>query len=181
MGTTERTDIVSSTPRRTRIKVSAKRRYEEEIHRLAHRIKADPRVHHVRTDVRTGSIIVHHEPDALSGIHSTLQDLGVILASTTTLSGFEEGESRITSSLTDALGDLNSRLGLASNGLLDLRLIVPLGLGVLAGLQLMRRGLQVETAPWYVLAYLAFDSFVKLNTTTGNTPAEDDYPEEAGD
>jgi hypothetical protein len=30
--------------------------------------------------------------------------------------------------------------------------------------QLMIKGLQLEVIPWYVLAWYAFDSFLKLNT-----------------
>jgi hypothetical protein len=75
------------------------------------------------------------------------------------------GKSEMASDLTTAISDLNKQVGLATNGVVDLRLLVPVGLGALAIRQLLRNGLQIEAAPWYVLAYYAFDSFIKLHYT----------------
>ena len=76
-------------------------------------------------------------------------------------------------SLTDAISDLEGRLGFSTERILNLRLLVPLGFGVLALLQLARRGFQIESAPWYILAYFAFESFTRLNS-----PDEKCAPEE---
>jgi hypothetical protein len=136
--------------------------------RIANAIKAHPDVHDVQTNVQTGSIVVHHEPysNTIDNITGTLQDLGIILA---TITGVEipvgQGKSDMAEGITDAVADLNQRVGQATNGVVDLRFLLPLGLGGLAIHQLLRNGWQIETTPWYVLAYYAFDSFIKLHYT----------------
>ena len=58
-------------------------------------------------------------------------------------------------SLADAVSDLDKHLGLATRDILNLKLLVPLAFGALAVLQLARQGLQIGSAPWYLLAYFA--------------------------
>jgi len=67
-------------------------------------------------------------------------------------------------SLADAISDLEKHLSSGTRDLLDLKLLVPLGFGALAVLQLARQGLQIGSAPWYLLAYFAFESYVKLHS-----------------
>ncbi len=56
----------------------------------------------------------------------------------------------------------------ATHGAVDLKMLVPLGLGALAIRQLVRTGPLVETMPWYMLAYYSFDTFVKLHAPQGS-------------
>jgi hypothetical protein len=65
--------------------------------------------------------------------------------------------------LNKAISNINSDLVQMSNGLLDLRLLFPLGLSALAVRQILIRGWQIDEIPWYALAWYAFDSFSKLN------------------
>jgi hypothetical protein len=83
--------------------------------------------------------------------------MGVVLMAAT-------GVAMPAQSLTDALSDLDKHLGLGTKGILNLKLLVPLGFGALAVLQLARQGLQFGSAPWYLIAYFAFDSYIKLNS-----------------
>lgn len=168
MPTSKHTHVVSSTPGRTRLRVSQKRRSQEEMTRIAHALKAHPQISDVRTNVQTGSIVVHHsEADGCCHeILATLQDLGIVIGG---IAGIEipspNGKSAVAEDFTSAVYDLNQRVGEATNGLIDLRLLIPIGLGTLAIRQLLRNGWQIEAAPWYVLAYYAFDSFIKLHYT----------------
>lgn len=158
------TRIVSSTPRRTRLRLSVKRRNEAEMRRIVQALEADGDIRDIRTNIRTGSILIRHAPGAMENIQAALRDLGVVLASITGADVAEtEAKSGKAAGLSAAVADLNRRLGLADSGLFSLRTIVPLGLGALALAQFMRRGLQVEAAPWYFLAYLSLDSFARLN------------------
>lgn len=152
----EHTRIVSSTPGRTRIKVSRRRRSPEEMDRLAGALRASPKVSRVETNLYAGTLIVHHKEKALTDITAELKDLGVIVLAAT---GIETSAK----SLTDAVSDLEDQVGPALGNILDLKLLVPLGFGALAALQLARRGLEIGGAPWYLLAYFAIESFVKLN------------------
>lgn len=178
MSKPKRTHIASSTPTRTRIKVSDKRRNPQEMGRLVEALESHPGIHDVRTNLQTGSIVIHHKPevDSFDDIANILQDLGVILGHVAGLEipNFEapkmEGKSAVANDLTGAIADLNNRVGAATNGIVDLRILIPVGLGALAVRQLLKQGFQIEAAPWYVLAYYAFDSFIKLHYT--HDPAE---------
>jgi hypothetical protein len=152
----EHTQIVSSTPRRTRIKVSRKRRSPEEMSRLAEALQASPNVSEVKTNVYAGTLIVHHKEKALSDIKAQLKDLGVIVMAAT-------GVGTSPQSLVEAVSDLEKQAGPVLGSILDLKVLVPVGFGALAALQLARRGLEIGGAPWYLLAYFAFESFVMLN------------------
>ncbi|HYA43338.1 MAG TPA: hypothetical protein VEF34_18700 [Syntrophobacteraceae bacterium] len=151
----EHTQIVSSTPARTRIRVSRKRRNPKEMARLAKALGKSPKVSRVQTNLHAGTLIVHHNEEALADIKAELRDLGVILMAAA-------GVQTSARSLTDAVFDLDRQLGLATGGLLSLKLLVPAGFTALAVLQLARRGLEIGGAPWYLLAYFAFESFVRL-------------------
>ena len=152
----EHTQIVSSTPKRTRIKVSRKRRNPEEMARLAEALQASSKVDEVKTNVYAGTLIVHHKEKALPDIRAQLKDLGVIVMAAT-------GVETSPQSLTDAVSDLMKQEGPIAGSLPSLKLLVPMGFGVLAALQLARRGLEMGGAPWYLLAYFAVESYIKLN------------------
>jgi len=152
----EHTQIVSSTPRRTRINLSRKRRSPEEMSRLAKRLKASPKVDEVETNLYAGTLIVHHKEKALGDITAELKDMGVIVLAAT---GIETS----VQSFTDAVADLENQVGPTLGAIFDFKLLVPLGFGALAAVQLARRGLEIGAAPWYLLGYFAFESFVRLN------------------
>lgn len=166
MSMPKHTHIASSTPSRTRIKLSQKRRNSNEITRIVTALKQNPQVLEIRVNDQTGSLVIHHaaHKGVLENIEAVLQDLGIILASTLEMPGVV-GKSEMASHLTQAVTDLNQQVGQTTNGVVDLRFLVPLGFSALAIRQLIRNGLQIEMAPWYVLAYYAFDSFLKLHYT----------------
>ena len=173
MTKTKHTHVVSSTPTRTRLRVSPKRRNPQEMARIARAIKAHPGVQEVKTNVQTGSIVVHHDhtDSSLDELSAILQDLGIVLGKVTDVElPSSEGKSEVATNLTSAISDLNERVGQATNGVVDLRLLVPVGLATLAVRELLRTGWEFETAPWYVLAWYAFDSFIKLHYTAEPSP-----------
>ncbi len=168
MPTPKHTHVVSSTPSRTRLRLSPKRRNPEEMARIAKALKAHPDVHEVRANLQTGSIIVHHshKDHSWDEISAILQDLGIVLGSITDVDlPFSRGKSEVAADLTSAVSDLNERVGLATDGVVDLRLLVPIGLAALSLRELSRNGWEFQAAPWYVLAWYAFDSFIKLHYT----------------
>lgn len=69
----------------------------------------------------------------------------------------------IAQSLVTLAGEMNNLAGQATAGLVDLRLLLPLGLGALALNQLLKKGPDWESIPWNVLAWYAFDTFMKFN------------------
>ena len=152
----DHTQIVSSTARRTRIRLSRKSRHPKEMARIAEALQTFPYVSRVQINLNAGTIIVHHDEEALEDIKSKLKDLGIILMAAV-------GVETASMSLSDEVSDLARHLGLGTRDILNLKLMVPLGLGALAVLQLARQGLQIGGAPWYLIAYFAFDSYIKLN------------------
>lgn len=162
----KRTHIASSTPSRTRVKLSQKRRNPHEMERIAHALREHTHVRDVRANMQTGSIVIEHaqKDGTLDEIVAVLQDLGVVLGEITDVP-FVEGKSGTAADLSNALTDLNERVAKATDGVVDLRILMPAGLGALAIHQLIRNGWQFETVPWYVLAWYSFDSFIKLHYT----------------
>lgn len=168
MSTPKHTHVVSSTPSRTRLRVSLKRRNHQEMAKIANALKTHPDVQDVRTNVQTGSIVVHHadNDNSMEEFAAILQDLGIILGSIADVEvPLSQGKSEIAADITSAVKDLNDRFGQTTNGVVDLRLLIPVGLATLALRELIDNGWEFETAPWYVLTWYAFDSFIKLHYT----------------
>lgn len=71
--------------------------------------------------------------------------------------------SHLSSDLMMTVGKLNEFARRMTDGEIDLYLLVPLGLSAFALRQLLVKGWELEEIPWYVLAWYAFDSFMKFH------------------
>lgn len=156
------TKIISETYGRLRLRVAPLHRHPQEMQRIAHMLQAQPHVTQVRTNVNSGSIIINHDGQnsTLENVLTTLLDLGVTFADVT------EGNSEAAEDMKSTIINLNRRFDRATGGEVDLRFLFPLGLSILAVRQVMVKGLELEIIPWYVLAWYAFDSFLKLNSNS---------------
>lgn len=76
---------------------------------------------------------------------------------------FSQGTSEAAGELIDMAAEMNAQIGWLTKGFVDLRLLLPLGLGSLALRQLIIQGLEIDKIPWYTLAWYALDTFVKFN------------------
>ncbi|CEJ44600.1 HMA2 domain-containing protein [Umezakia ovalisporum] len=154
--------IISSTPGRLRLRISPPHRYPEEMKRIANVLETQTHIRQVKTSINSGSITIHHDVQhvSLENVLSTLLDLGFNFADIT------EGSSEAAEDVKKAIINLNKRLEQATSGEVDLRFLFPLGLSMLAVRQVMLRGFQLQIIPWYVLAWYAFDSFMKLNISS---------------
>jgi hypothetical protein len=137
--------------------------------RIASVLNANPQVNRVSINLHSGSITIYHngKNGSLDNVFATLRDLGLIFADIT------EGKTEAAAQVTNAVVDLNQRIRQATNGAIDIRFLFPLGLSTLAVRQLLSKGLQFETIPWYVLAWYAFDSFIKLHGTSASSSTTD--------
>ncbi|KZL51017.1 hypothetical protein A2T98_04435 [Nodularia spumigena CENA596] len=153
------TKIISNTPGRIRLRISPPHRHPREMQRITNVLKAQSHINQVRTNINYGSMIINHDGKnaTLENVLTTLLDLGVTFADIT------EGYSEAAEDVKRAIINLNKRFEQATSGEVDLRFIFPLGLSMLAVRQIIVKGLQLEIIPWYVLAWYAFDSFIKLN------------------
>ena len=156
------TKVVSSTPGRLRLRVAHSHRQPEKMQRIADVLSANSHVNQVKINVDHGSILINHdgEDGSLENLLTTLKDLGVIFADIT------EGNTEAAAGVSSAVVDLNQRVKQSTHGAFDLRILFPLGLATLSLRQLLNKGLQLEIIPWYVLAWYAFDSFIKLHGTS---------------
>ncbi|MCC5634847.1 hypothetical protein LC593_03090 [Nostoc sp. CHAB 5844] len=164
------TKIVSDTPGRLRLRIAPSHRQAEEIQRIVKMLDAQANISQVKTNVHNGSIAIHYDrsDESWQNVVATLKDIGLIFADVTTGS---ESHSEVAATVANAVFDLNDRVEQATNNLVDLRFIFPLALGCLSVRQLLVRGLQLEIIPWYVLAWYAFDSFIKLHGVSKPQPS----------
>jgi hypothetical protein len=139
------------------------------MHRITSVLNANPRVDRVNTNLHSGSITIYHDgkTGSLDNIFATLRDVGIIFADIT------EGKTEAAAQVTNAVVDLNQQIRQATNAVIDIRFLFSLGLSTLAVRQLLSKGLQLETIPWYVLAWYAFDSFIKLHGTSASSSTTD--------
>ncbi|MBD2531848.1 hypothetical protein H6G97_20570 [Nostoc flagelliforme FACHB-838] len=156
------TKVVSSTPGRLRLRVAHSHRQPEKMQRIANALSANSHINRVKTNVGHGSIVINHDSNngSLENVLATLKDLGIIFANVA------EGNTEAAAGVSSAVVNLNQRVKQSTDGAFDLRILFPLGLASLSLRQLLNKGLQLEVIPWYVLAWYAFDSFIKLHGTS---------------
>jgi len=157
-----RLHIVSKTPGRIRLRVAPEYRQDHlmnEIKQLLTTLSGE--VTQVRTNAQTGSIVIYFtgEISQFENIFSTLSQSGMIL------NDIPVEVTTATSKVTQTISRFNQRINLATEGSVDLRFLFPLILALLALRQLFSKSPRLNTAPWYILAWYAFDSFIKLNSS----------------
>ena len=159
-------EIVSQTPGRVRLRLPPRHRQQQKIIPLVKALQARLEIYRVRTNIPTGSITILHGRELLSSqdLLLILQDLGVNLVEITREPRGSIYSSASAAAVIKTATGLNRQVKTATNEAIDLRFLFPLSLGVLAMRQLIVKGWQLELIPWYVLAWYAFDSFIKLNS-----------------
>jgi len=160
--------VVHAVPGRLRVKLNREELTEEFSRELRASMTAVQGVQEVRTTPRTGSVVIHYDPAEL--------DVGglIDLARTANLLALDAlaadpyAAKRVPTSLTArrikrTFHEVDVRLSELSSGRWDLRSVVPVAFGALAVRQIIRDFGELGAAPWYVLAWYAFDSFWKFN------------------
>jgi len=98
-------------------------------------------------------------------VNADLIDTREQFKSKTVSTNLTDGRSEVARDLMNVLSDCNTEFGRMTDGVVDLQLLVPLGLGALAVRQLIEQGIELDEIPWYTLAWYSFDMFIKLNKT----------------
>jgi hypothetical protein len=151
--------IVSNTPGRLRFRVAREHRQPATLATIADTLKSfADQVHTVRATVSTGSITLYYSGDAVdfNETMAALQQFGMVVVDV------PSGRSQASTQVTNTLARANQWLAFQTEGTMDLRVLVPLIFAFLA-LRQLTKSPGLNTAPWYVLAWYAFDSFCKLN------------------
>ena len=151
--------IVSHTEKRTRLRVVSRHRTSTDMDRFVAAVKQLPCVDNVRTNVRTGSILIDHQGGTRDQFKGVFEDIGCILRSTI-LPELPAGKTRL--DLPQAVADLDVRLGLVGSPF-RLSNVIPISLGAFAFFQMRRQGFQLSNTPWFVLAYLAYHTYTRLH------------------
>ncbi|MEA5572683.1 HMA2 domain-containing protein [Calothrix sp. UHCC 0171] len=166
--------VLSITPGRIRLKVSHKQRQPEIMAEIVSALKAFfPQIQEVKTNPQIGSITLYYEGEihSFADILTELNDFGIIVNDTSSIS---PGKSQAAAAVTSAMGYLNQRVKQTTNDYVDLRVLFSSFLALLALRQWLVKGPSLKAAPWYVLAWYAFDSFMKLNNSSdAPTPKKD--------
>lgn len=148
--------IISDTPGRLRLRIVPRDRQSQKMQQIAPQLEKQANIQQVKTNIQHGSILIHHDSD-LENLTATLRDLGIIFVD------LAEGNTDAATGITNAVVDLNNRVERITQGAVDIGFLFPFGLSILSVRQLLSKGWQLEAIPWYMLAWYAFDSFIKLN------------------
>ncbi len=119
----------------------------------------------VRPWLKQGITIAEHGREAIAAAQEHWQDLTAEVQAD--LIEHRQTETpptaRLTTELQTIATTLDTQTRSLTRGWVDLKTVIPLGLGAIALRQLLTKGFQLEDIPWYVLAWYAFDSFMILN------------------
>jgi len=126
---------------------------------IAEEIGTWPDVTSVELRERSASVVVHFDPRHATAVAEGLLRLGIDVPS----------PSRVNASSSDPALVIAAGASLANRAVAqrlagtDLRVLVPLGLGMLAARQAVRGSDRLTDAPWYVLAWYASETFSKFH------------------
>jgi hypothetical protein len=175
--------VAHAVPGRVRIKLDPRALAEERGAHLQRALLALPDVEEIRMTPRTGSVVVVYDPDALDtrGLIARVRKARLldIDPPVDDLYGVQQVPlSETARGIRRTFSGVNAQLSEITAGRWDLRSVVPFALGALALRQLVANPGIIGTAPWYVLAWYAFDSFWKLNQDHVVVERSDDSSDE---
>ncbi|ACK66166.1 conserved hypothetical protein [Rippkaea orientalis PCC 8801] len=157
--------ILSQTPGRMRLRVAPSSHRIKQINRIVVDLRNNLPIDRIKENLEIGTITVFHNPQLVNGsnILEQLTNFGLIFSNIPTTSPKVTPDySKAALGITEVTQTLNQRVRQTSDGLVDLGFLIPLGFAILAWRQLRLKGWQLDIIPWYVLAWYAFDSFLKL-------------------
>ncbi|WP_013324226.1 HMA2 domain-containing protein [Gloeothece verrucosa] len=160
--------LVSSSPGRIRLRLDKESRQPQNIEQLVNVLKEQLEIYRVRGNPQTGSLTIFYATNHwnFEKIREFLQSLNIAVLTAENKINPHPHQSVAAANVTGFFTDLNKQVREATEGTVDIRFLVPLGFSFLAVRQLLIKGLSLEIIPWYVFAWYAFDSFLKLHYTS---------------
>jgi hypothetical protein len=180
MAELERGRVVHAVPGRVRIKLETRALAEERGARLRRALLALQDVEEVQTTPRTGSVVIVYDPDVLDtpGLIAQVRQAR-LLALDPYVSDQHAGRqvplSQTAQGIWRTFRGVNAQLSEMTNGRWDLRSVFPFALGAMALRSFLANPGSIGAAPWWVLAWYAFDSFLKLNQGEDRAVAQEDH------
>lgn len=164
--------ILSLTPGRIRLRVDLSRNSKEEVNFIVASLKNQLVIEKVRTNLGIGSVTIFYDSQSLNTIEilDQLREFGFTFSEkSTTILPNSSNSSKTAIYITQMSQNINQFIKQGSHHIIDLGVLVPLSFGLLAWRQLLLKGWQLETIPWYVLAWYGFESFMKFKNTDQNS------------
>ena len=156
--------LISKTPGRMRLRFSLPYLNLKQGKSLISSLKSRSEISCLRINSQTGSITIFYDPNLinLTRMKTLLSELGIRLKESSTRL-IDAHQSQAAARVTATADLLNQQVKEVTQGILDLRFLIPFSFGILAIRQLLVKGIMLEVIPWYVLAWYSFDSFIKLH------------------
>lgn len=148
--------LVSAVPGRIRLR--ADRSSAARLAAVAEELGSWPQITAVDLRPRSRSLVVRFDPGHAATVADGLLDLGVDLRAGVPLSVPAPPASAVATAAAAGNAAVARRLGGT-----DLRVLVPLGLGLMAARRAMRGEERLADAPWYVLAWYASETYLKFH------------------
>lgn len=154
--------IASSIPGRVRLTIPA--RSANALAAMVEALESWPEVLEVQARPRTGSVIVRYETTATTSdaLWAALDDAGVVRPGPENAPAAGGEPTGSAQRIRAAASSANAAVERGTGGS-DLRLLVPLALGMQSLRQAAQGHHRLRDAPWYVLAWYAFETFMKFH------------------
>jgi len=183
MATIERGRVAHAVPGRVRVRLETRALADDRSSELRRALLTVPDVEEVQITPRTGSVVIVYDPEALDthGLIDSLRRARLLALDPPTddpYAGRGLPLSETARGIRRTFHGANVRLSEITNGRWDLRSVLPFALGALAIRQFVADSGALGAAPWYVLAWYAFDSFWKLNQEHVVVENDDDLLDE---
>jgi hypothetical protein len=172
-----RARLAHSVPGRLRVRLDRRETDPEALEPLLARLRRRRGVRSARFNPVSGSVVVEYDPAALTET-ALLGDLPAVEAPGPAVAPPGPGprisaarSSQPARALTRCWWETDAALARASGGWIDLKLLVPLALALLAVRQLLRRG-QLQDLSWHGLLWYSYNLFYHFHPELRNPPVQ---------
>lgn len=167
-------------PHRTRLRVPREHRDPETLKKLHTKLKKTEGVSDVEINPRTGSVLIHHDEDPaiLNNVGNAIDEVaGELFEAILAAEGIEiPGLSIFAHVIRERLSDMDNRLAVATNNVIDLKMLVPVAFFGAGIIQAKRNTGWLDQVPAWVLFYYAYDAYMKFHgPSVRPTSAEERY------
>ena len=153
--------VVSATPGRVRLRVPDGPAGRDLLAAASAALAARAEVTRADPRWRTGSLVIEYDPAADEAVWASLGEHGVARPAAPAPRAADDTDPEAARVL-GALARANALVARRTHGI-DLRTLVPAGLGMLALRQFVRGEQRLAGAPWYVLAWYASETFQRFH------------------
>lgn len=155
-------ELVHSSPGRIRLRVKPEDLGSPKLSGVRQRLTALPGVREVQLNPFARSILVLYDDDSIdpSTLLRAIGQAGVTVVPDSSLAGRGLMSRPLDESIVSFFGSADEKLRRQSDGFVDLRTLAPVALAALAAREMLSG--RLGAAPWYVLLWYAFNSFVNL-------------------